>query len=452
MFQNNSLTERVSTGMDLAKGKWKHLCEDLIAKDERRAATTAFLLENTWKFYNNMTEDTKVANVGVFDKFAMPIIRAVFPNLVATDLVSVQPMDGPTSLVFFLEARYALTKGSVTAGQTAFSALSGKDSNYAYTSENIDAEQVGDGDGTETDFTGTLTWTPVRPGSVRVTAAGILGLDTGNGTIVGTGIAAGSTINYTNGSIAVNFSVAPANGVDIMVSYDFNSEGNSDLPQLDLQISHSPVHARPHKVKARWSVEGLQDLKNIHSLDMEAELMAFLGEQLRYDIDRGIIADMLAIADSTVSPWSQTPAAGVADVFHRQTFVYTLIEASNLIFKRTRRGTANWIVCDTNVASIIESLPNFKPSSVSGSGVVYMGTLNGRWDVYKDPYMTVDTALLGYKGTNLVDAGYVYAPYVPLYRTPTIYLDDMVGRIGLMSRYGKRVINKDFFTKVTITA
>ena len=128
---------------------------------------------------------------------------------------------------------------------------------------------------------------------------------------------------------------------------------------------------------------------------------------------------------------------------HKQTFIDALIEASNLIFRATRRGTGNFVVCGTNVSNVVESLYGFRPQAVAGNGVVFVGTLQGRWSIYKDPYMDADTFLVGWKGGSFLEAGYVFAPYVPLYTTPTYVLDDMLNRKGMMSQYGVKAINRD---------
>lgn len=441
----------INEGLRLARGPWKNLCEDLLAKDEYRAALTAILLENNKQWMSRMDEDTRSVNVGGFDKFAMPIIRAVFPNLIATDLVSVQPMDGPTSLVFFLEAKYARTKGSIPAGNTAFSALNGRDAATGYSSENVDTELIATSDADDVAFSGTLAWAPVRPGSLSVKAGSVTAADTGLGTLTGSGISSG-TIDYATGAVAVTFSVTPGNGVAVNATYVYDSEGNSNLPQIDLSISHAAVQARAHKIRARWSVESAQDLKAIQGLDAEAELMSFLTEQLRFDIDRGIIADLEAIAPSSGITWSKTPPSGVSYFEHQHTFANAVSEAANKVWTATRRASANWMVIGVDAANVIEPLPTFKAGAVAGPGVVHIGTLNGRWEVYKDPYMASNKVLMGYRGSSFADAGFVYAPYVPLYRTPTVYLDDMVGKVGLMSRYAKRAINRDFYTTLTVSA
>jgi hypothetical protein len=442
-------------GMRLARGPWARLCEDLVDRDEYRASLTAHLLENTYQ-YMHMVEDTRVANVGVFDKFAMPIIRAVMPNLIATDIVSVQPMDGPVSLIFFLATRYAATKGTATAGQEVQSPLSGHNSQYQYTGEVIDEELLGTGDGSTAAITLTsLTWLPIRPGSITVSttigSSASTASDDGVGNLTGTDVSSG-TINYTTGAIAITWSTAPDADAVINATYAYNSEGNATLPQIDIHLTQAPVTARANKLRARWSVEAAADLKAVHNLDAEAELMAFLAEELRFEIDRGIIQDLYNVADAgAVADWDPSPPTNVSDYQHRLTFPWMLTEASNVIFQRTKRAAANWLVAGVEMCNIIETLPNFRPSAISGPGIVHLGNLQGRWEVYKDPWMAdPKRGILGYRGTSFADTGYVYAPYVPLYRTPTIYLDDMIGRVGLMSRYGKKLVNDDFYMQVGI--
>jgi hypothetical protein len=455
-LQPKSRDQYLAEGVSLAKGKWRGMCGSLVEEDEYRAAITAICLENTARWMTNLQEDTKVANVGVFDKFALPIIRAVIPNLIATDIVSVQPMEGPVSLIFFLATRYGKTKGTALKGQEITSPLTGHNAQYRYTAEVVDTEAVGAGDGsTAAPALSNLSWLPIRPQSVsistEISSATSVATDDGNGVLVGADVASG-TINYATGAIAITWDTAPDDGADVTASYAYDSEGNENLPALDIMLTSSPITARAHKLRARWSVEAAQDLKAVHNLDVEQELMANIAEEVRYEIDRGIITDLVNVADSaSVVAWDTTPPTNVPDYTHRLTFVYKLIEASNLVFSRTKRATANWMVCGLDVASIVESLPNFQPTAVSGPGIVHMGTLQGRWEVYKDPWMDAKTALVGYKGTTFTDTGYVYAPYVPLYRTPVIYLDDMIGRVGLMSRYGKKLVNDDFFVKFTIT-
>jgi hypothetical protein len=236
-----------------------------------------------------------------------------------------------------------------------------------------------------------------------------------------------------------------------MVTYYYNSEGSPNIPIVDFNLSSVPVSATPHKLRARWSVEASTNLKALHGMDAESELVALLAEKIRWDIDRRIISDLFTIASAGSVSWNKPAPAAVSYNDHKQTFIDALIEASNLIFRATRRGTGNFVVCGTNVANVIESLYGFRPQAVAGNGVVFIGTLQGRWSIYKDPYMDSDTFLVGWKGNSFLEAGYVFAPYVPLYTTPTYVLDDMLNRKGMMSQYGVKAINGDFYATGTVT-
>jgi hypothetical protein len=220
---------------------------------------------------------------------------------------------------------------------------------------------------------------------------------------------------------------------------------------VDINLSSVPVRAIPHKLRARWSVEAATNLKAIHGMDAESELVALLSEKIRWDVDRRVISDLFTIASAGSITWNKPAPAAVSYNDHKQTFIDALIEASNLIFRATRRGTGNFVVCGTNVANVIESLYGFRPQAVAGNGVVFVGTLQGRWSIYKDPYLDADTFLVGWKGSSFLEAGYVFAPYVPLYTTPTYVLDDMLNRKGMMSQYGVKAINGDFYATGSIT-
>jgi len=150
-------------------------------------------------------------------------------------------------------------------------------------------------------------------------------------------------------------------------------------------------------------------------------------------------------AAGTVSFDRKLPT-GVSWTEHKQAFLDTLVEASNLIFQQTRRATGNWVVAGVEVCNIIETLPGFVPSGATGGmGVMKIGTLQGKWDCYKDPYMTATDFLVGYKGVSFLETGYIYAPYIPLYETPTITLDDFVVRKALGTQYGKKVVWDKFY-------
>lgn len=434
-------------GKALADGKWRPLVESI--EDSSTRELTAILLENQRLFVDSLEEDVRIQSIGSFEKFVFPIVRAVFPNLIAKDIVSVQPMTGPTSLVFYLDAVYGTTKGGVTAGDTMFSARKGHLADDQYSSEAVSGETLNNvfAGGTAA---GTLAFHSARPGTFWATDGVETFTDNGIGGLIGSAAGTG-TINYANGAVSVTPNADPGNGTSLTVNYYYNSEGSDQIPIVDINLSSVPVRAIPHKLRARWSVEAATNLKAIHGMDAESELVALLSEKIRWDVDRRIINDLFTIASAGSVTWNKPAPAAISYNDHKQTFIDALIEASNLIFRATRRGTGNFVVCGTNVANVIESLYGFRPQAVAGNGVVFVGTLQGRWSIYKDPYMDADTFLVGWKGSSFLEAGYVYAPYVPLYTTPTYVLDDMLNRKGMMSQYGVKAINGDFYATGQVT-
>jgi hypothetical protein len=452
------INSQENRGKQLAEGHWRPLVESI--EDKKARELTAVMLENERTFIGNMEEDVRISSIGSFEKFVFPIVRAVFPNLIAKDIVSVQPMTGPTSLVFYLDAVYGTTKGSVTAGDTMFSARKGHLTDDQYSSELIDAEAiVASATDGQTAVNVFLQFRSARPGTVvlsgisKTTGSPFTLRDNGVGGFSATGIALTSgSINYATGQIILTLGATGMEvGSALTAAYYYNSEGSDQIPIVDINLSSVPVRAIPHKLRARWSVEAATNLKAIHGMDAESELVALLSEKIRWDVDRRVISDLFTIASAGSVTWNKPAPAAVSYNDHKQTFIDALIEASNLIFRATRRGTGNFVVCGTNVSNVIESLYGFRPQAVAGNGVVFVGTLQGRWSIYKDPYLDADTFLVGWKGSSFLEAGYVYAPYVPLYTTPTYVLDDMLNRKGMMSQYGVKAINGDFYATGTVT-
>lgn len=439
-------------GKDLAEGKWRPLVEGIENKSTREL--TAILLDNQQRFIDTLEEDVRIQSIGSFEKFVFPIVRAVFPNLIAKDIVSVQPMTGPTSLVFYLDAVYGTTKGSVTAGDTMFSARKGHLADDQYSSEAIDDEAIGSLIN-QAAQSFTLAFGSCRPGTLTIStlidAADATITDNGVGGLVGSDLASTGSISYATGVGSFTLTDSTPGTAAMTADYKYNSEGSANIPIVDINLSSVPVRAIPHKLRARWSVEAATNLKAIHGMDAEAELVALLSEKIRWDVDRRIITDLFTIASAGTITWNKPAPAAVSYNDHKQTFIDALIEGSNLIFRATRRGTGNFVVCGTNVSNVIESLYGFRPQAVAGNGVVFIGTLQGRWSIYKDPYLDADTFLIGWKGSSFLEAGYVYAPYVPLYTTPTYVLDDMLNRKGMMSQYGVKAINGDFYAVGTVT-
>jgi hypothetical protein len=255
------------------------------------------------------------------------------------------------------------------------------------------------------------------------------------------------------------------------------------IPEIDIKIESIAVTAATRKLRARWSPELAQDLNAYHSLDAEVELTQILSEQVALEIDREILNDLLTEAKGANYYWSRMPGkfvnktngtaqnkastlasgptfTGTVREWY-ETFVETIIDVANEIHRKTLRGSANFVVCSPDVATIFEASVLYKPSySIDGQGQVGqpfslgaapIGTLSNRFTVYKDPYFPRNKVLVGYKGGSYLETGYVYAPYVPLIVTPTIFApEDFTPRKGVMTRYGKRMVRADFYGTVTV--
>ena len=264
---------------------------------------------------------------------------------------------------------------------------------------------------------------------------------------------------------------------------DFASSPSPRIPEIDIKIESIAVTAATRKLRARWSPELAQDLNAYHSLDAEVELTQILSEQIALEIDREILNDLLTEANGANYYWSRMPGkfvnktngaeqslsstlatgpsfTGTVREWY-ETLVETIIDVANQIHRKTLRGSANFIVCSPEVATIFEASVLYKPSyTLDGQGQVSqpfqlgaapVGTLSNRFTVYKDPYFPRNKILVGYKGGSYLETGYVYAPYVPLIVTPTIFApEDFTPRKGVMTRYGKKMIRSDFYGSVTV--
>ena len=263
---------------------------------------------------------------------------------------------------------------------------------------------------------------------------------------------------------------------------NFASTPEPVIPEIDIKIESIAVTATTRKLRARWSPELAQDLNAYHSLDAEVELTQILSEQIALEIDREILNDLLVEARGANFFWSRAPgkfvnkqngnpvnlasSLAIGPAFTGtvrewyETLVETIIDVANEIHRKTLRGSANFIVVSPEVATIFEASVLYKPAiKIDGDGQVgapfslgaeAIGSLSNRFTVYKDPYFPRNKILVGYKGGSYLETGYVYAPYVPLIVTPTIFApEDFTPRKGVMTRYGKKMVRADFYGTVT---
>ena len=246
------------------------------------------------------------------------------------------------------------------------------------------------------------------------------------------------------------------------------------IPEIDIQMRSETIAAKTRKLKAQWTPEFSQDLNAFHSIDAEAELTSILSEYISLEIDLEIL-DMLIENAPTTEVWSakvgnQLNAAGTGfdsntnGVYYTQmswfqTLGIKLQKVSNIIHQRTLRGGANFIVVSPTVATILESIPGFAADSngdVTAAsyafGVQKVGALNSRYKVYKNPYMTENTILMGFRGNQFLESGAVYAPYIPLIMTPLVYdPNTFTPRKGIMTRYAKKMVRPEFYGKVFVS-
>lgn len=341
--------------------------------------------------------------------------------------------------------------------------------------------------GTSTSFGATTDGTPVQ----FAEAAGVGGLKVyrrltkavGNDMVFVVSGTAGDTDGAAAGAfnMKISYMVAPTltggtSGTLVLDPYesDIGSTPTPVIPELDFRITSTSVTAKSRKLKARWTPELAQDLAAYQNLDAEVELTQVLSEQIALEIDREILAELLYSATGAIRWWSRSPGKFLnkltGDTVSGPSFTGTvrewyetlsemLIDAANEIHTKTLRGAANFLVTSPAASTIIEAMQLYKPlyavddskATTYSIGAEKIGKLAQRFTVYKDPYFPKNRILIGYKGSSFLETGYVYAPYVPLIVTPTIYRpDDFIPTKGVMTRYAKQMVRSDFYGRLTL--
>jgi hypothetical protein len=252
-------------------------------------------------------------------------------------------------------------------------------------------------------------------------------------------------------------------------------EGSSDIPEIDIKVDSTAITAQTKKLKAKWTPELGQDLNAYHNLDAEVELTSILSEQIALEIDREILADLVNGAKAATYYWSRSPgmfvhkqtgaelgAASAAPDFTGtvsewyETLIETINDVSAQIHRKTLRGGANFVIVSPEVANILEFTSGFRANVTADAdtgdiGAVKTGSLSRKFDVIVDPYFPRNVILVGRKGNSFLESGYVYAPYVPLQTTPTIFgTEDFVPRKGVMTRYAKKMVRPDMYGLVVV--
>ena len=438
MFQSEQLQEKWSPLLD-----YEGL--DPI-KDNHRRAVTAVLLENQEKFLkeeqafssgiNLMEAPTNAAGsnpagfsgsaaeagpVAGFDPVLISLIRRAMPNLVAYDLAGVQPMNGPTGLIFAMRSRLNNQSGDETFFDEVDTAFSGQDAGFNLTGGMTDVNAG----------LGTTAQSGTNPAALNpVGSASSTGYD------VGQGMQTGDAENL-------------------------DGTGGDAFNQMAFSIEKVTVTAKSRALKAEYSLELAQDLKAIHGLNAEAELANILSTEILAEINREVIRTIYKTAEQGAA--QNVATAGVFDldvdsngrwsVEKFKGLLFQIERDANAIAQRTRRGKGNMVLCSADVASaltmagILDYTPALNANlNVDDTGNTFAGTINGKFKVYIDPYSANLTSgngangnqyyVVGYKGTSPYDAGLFYCPYVPLQMVRAVGENSFQPKIGFKTRYG----------------
>ena len=472
---------------------------------------------------------TGVNTGGQWAGVALPLVRKVFGQIAAKEFVSVQPMNLPSGLVFFLDFQYGSDKTPFTAGNslygdgTAATAPFGNtntgglygEGRFSYSINNTQSIVISAStaatatpenfryDSNYSASAGTYYQIAVPTSSLAyVDKEGCAAFQLITGSVataydnpgVGNQI---SEFTVYNGGSSILFYVTKSLGTlnadsTFTVVYqlqptdadrgdfeDGNPNPNSldspeiNIPEINVQMKSSAIVAKTRKLKAVWTPEFAQDLNAYHALDAEAELTSMLSEYISLEIDLeilGMLTDAAAAGTETWSAQNNISISGAAGAqtnlgFYNsqgqwfQTLGTKINKLSNIIHQKTLRGGANFMVLSPTVATIIESIPGFAADSdgdVSKNsyafGVQKVGALGGgKIKVYKNPYMTSNQILLGFRGTQFLESGAVFAPYIPLIMTPLVYdPNTFTPRKGLLTRYAKKMVRPEFYGTINI--
>jgi hypothetical protein len=555
MSQLNSLLESSAQG-------WKNLQSDaarLATKWERTGLleglngevhknSMSMILENQAKQLvveqssTNQGGATFTAGQGAqWAGVALPLVRKVFGQIASKEFVSVQPMNLPSGLVFFLDFQYGQDKelnfgpagdvysspasmygntdpgagvdpsnGLYGAGRFAYStnqfsasftataaAATWAQLDYkaelsasaaagvTYTALTVDMSSVTGSGNTNPDFKGARAFVATSgsaPGTVLTTTTLLPEYTSVSGASV-TFIHQVSSASLDSLSVAdtvVLYNLQPtdnyrgdfedASGAGIP---NAQSATALSIPQIDVKMKSEAIVAKTKKLKAQWTPEFAQDLNAYQALDAEAELTSIMSEYISLEIDLEIIDMLIQDASAADEYWNaqnnqalNSAGTGYTDLgfFNSQgqwfqTLGTKMQKVSNKIHQKTLRGGANFCMISPTVATIIESIPGFASNADGDAtkgkfafGIQKMGQMNSRYDVYKNPYMTENVILMGYRGSQFLETGAVFAPYIPLIMTPLVYdPDTFTPRKGLLTRYAKKMIRPEFYGRVFVS-
>ena len=525
----NPYQSQMSDAARLAK-KWEKtgLLEGL---ESTHKSNMSMLLENQAKQLvvetsqtggGSASQGTFTAGVGEqWAGVALPLVRKVFGQIAAKEFVSVQPMNLPSGLVFYLDFQYGTTKAPFTAGDSVYGDRGGNEpfgntntggfygaGRFGYSINNTQSATI-------TTTVATASWADLNfngdysasaaagdYATIKVAKTDLPNLDeegvrgfrvqSGDGTLdASKNVPEFTSVDGTNvtfvaliadvGNVATVANVVYQLQPTDQYRGDFEDGNNAingdntpiSIPEINVQMKSSAIVAKTRKLKAVWTPEFAQDLNAYHALDAEAELTGILSEHISLEIDLEILDMLLTSAGAGTEFWSAENNKGINSAgsgftvdlgFYNsqgqwfQTLGTKIQKLSNIIHQKTLRGGANFLVCSPTVGTILESIPGFAAdgngdaaAATYAFGVQKVGSLNGRYKVYKNPYMTENQVLLGYRGTQFLESGAVFAPYIPLIMTPLVYdPDTFTPRKGLLTRYAKKIVRPEYYGTIEI--
>jgi len=464
---------------------------------------------------------------------ALPLVRKVFGSIASKEFVSVQPMNLPSGLVFFLDFQYGTTKNPFTSGDSMYGTRNTTGQfpfsttgttgglygagRFSYSTNQFSASVSSSAAGfasssaawSDVNFDSALSASAAGGRILKLTlsASAFSNFDpdavraftvTGSAVTIANNLPAFTTYNYTAQTIIfyVSASAVPVANT-YTVSYqkitadnnrgDFEdttapsfsvpndqSATSISIPEVNIKMQSQAITAKTKKLKAVWTPEFAQDLNAYQNIDAEAELTNIMSEYISMEIDLEILDMLIEDASAGTEYWSvvnnTTLNAGGTDFtaslgFYNtqggwfQTLGTKMQKISNKIHQLTLRGGANFLVCSPTVATVLESIPGFSSNSNGDAsnmeyafGVQKTGTINNRYTVYKNPYMTENTILMGFRGKQFLETGAVFAPYIPLIMTPLVYdPNTFTPRKGLMTRYAKKMLRPEFYGKIYVS-
>jgi hypothetical protein len=546
---------QVNQLLESAAGSWKSLQSDaaklagkwaktglLEGLGETESNNMSLLLENQAK--QLVTEMNTISTNSSFTSgtegenwagIALPLVRKVFGTIVAQEFVSVQPMNLPSGLVFFLDFQYGNTKNPFTAGDSLYGDRNSSGTypfstpaaegglygagRFAYSTNQFSSSfTVETGSTIATASLADINWNAGAAGAANLSASvaageikkftvdvsaltssadfdGVRAFTLTSGSTIAVADNLSFATSYTSPNIYFYVSASTAelaDAGDYVVHYnkatteltrgDFEASSSAavpnaadsvqiSIPEINVKMQSQAITAKTKKLKAVWTPEFAQDLAAYQNIDAEAELTNIMSEYISMEIDLEILDMLIADAAAGTEYWSVTSNrtidsegnVGSAGYYNTQgqwfqTLGTKVQKLSNKIHQLTLRGGANFLVTSPTVATVLESIPGFAANNNGDAaqmeyafGVQKVGTINNRYKVYKNPYFTDNLILMGYRGTQFLETGAVFAPYIPLIMTPMVYdPETFTPRKGLMTRYAKKMLRPEFYGKIYI--